>query len=136
MLAITQELNQVQDKLASASEITERYTKKIDKALETLTPGELPYDYGDRLVQAAMEAAPFKGVGSGGAPHTKDPATYGEYLRHPNRREFRASSYEEVYQLLDKYKTLEHCSIDDVRAAREAGNTVRIVPSKKDRPSS
>jgi hypothetical protein len=38
--------------------------------------------------------------------------------------------HDEVYQLLDKYHTLEHTTIDDVRKARAEGKVVRIVPSK------
>ena len=127
LIAISEEIRGNEDPVATATEITEKYTSRIDAALAALTPQDLPFDIGDGLVLAAMEHGLFKGVSS---ESLRDPTTYKEYTEAPDRKDFQVSTYDEVYQLLETYDTLEHCSIDDVRKAKRDGYNTRIVPSK------
>lgn len=127
LIAISEEIRGTEDPVATATEITEKYTTRIDAALAALTPQDLPFDVGDGLVLAAMEHGLFKGVAS---ESLLDPTTYKEYLEAPDRKDFQASTYDEVYQLMETYGTLEHVSIDDVRQAKKDGYNTRIVPSK------
>jgi len=116
------------DPLATAEQINLKYTTNIDAALRALTPTDVPIDSSAELILHAIDGDLFKGVEPDDT--LRDPTSYGDYKSAPDRLQFRASMFEEAYQLLDKYQTLDHATIDDVRKAKAAGRTVRIVPSK------
>ena len=116
------------DPMVTAERINQKYTTNIDAALSALTPTDLPFDTSAELILHAIDGQLYKGVDDEETP--PDPTSYAEYKRAPDRLQFRSSMYDEAYQLIDKYKTLEHATIDDVRKAKAAGRTVRVVPSK------
>ena len=76
--------------------------------LDVLKPTDLPTDTGDELVKEAIENDAFATQES-----LRDPTTYTEYKAVHDRDKFQTAVYDEVYQLLDKYKTLKSVTIDD-----------------------
>ena len=117
------------DKLVTAKEAIDNMSKRVDAAIESLTPGRMFSDPEETLVCSAMASAPFSDNVDVAGP-LRDPTNMNEYHESPDKLEFRKAMYKEAYQLLDEYDTLEHVTEDVIRAYRAAGKVVRVVPSK------
>ena len=94
-------------------------TKRVDAAIESLTPGRMFSDPEETLVCSAMASAPFSDKVDATGP-LRDPTNMSEYHESPDKLEFRKAMYKEAYQLLDEYDTLEHVT-EDVAEGRPLG---------------
>jgi len=128
VLSFLSEANRDLDGMSTAEAYIEAMTVKADAALRSVAPVETVYDANDHLVASVMADSAFKDGAAAGP--LRDPANMAEYRACEDRLRFRSAMYDEVYQIMDEFGTVEHATVDDIAALRADGRTVRVVPSK------